>query len=348
MRRTSAGLLPLLLTVCASRPLPAQAPPAASGWTSQSGSSPVAGEPDGTRSPPRIAQYPLENDPYEQPPGSAGTSPWGNPGLTQAPQSPWAAPEEPAWIARDWTQVQGGFIQDSAEGLGWGDVILTSTISFPRAPAVWLGPQFGMHFLGSTEIPNIPPELYDATLEVAFGLPLNDVWTISGAISPGIFSDFSGAGGDEFRIPCRALVFYKWNEVLTLAGGFMYLDRADITALPLVGLSYIPSDTFRAELWFPRPKFSWRYSKRGDIQRWVYLVGELGGGSWAIERDDGQPDTLSYRDYRALAGVEQKCPDGIGWFMEGGLVFGRRVEFDRLGDDYSLQNSATIQLGLRF
>jgi hypothetical protein len=322
-----------------------------SGLESDDGAAAESGQGPANSLPPRVAQYPLENDPYEAPPNTRGTNPYG---ATQMPSPQTSSPTwtaEPAvepWLKWDNTQINGTYIHGTTDRVGWGDVVAKGTITFPSAPWIWFGPQVGTHFLASSQVADIPDQLYDLSFEVTTGLPLNDTWTISANLSPGIFSDFSGAGGDEFRLPGRIFAFYKWSEALTLGAGYLYLDRPDITGLPLVGLSYIPSDEFRAELWFPRPKVSKRYYKVGNVERWIYGVGEFGGGSWAIELDNGQADSFAYRDYRLMFGVEQKCPEGFGWFVEGGVVFGRRITFDESNREEDLNKTTAMQVGFRF
>lgn len=298
----------------------------------------------------RIAQYPLENDPYEGPPVGAQAPAYSDTRGAPASSSPYLStePEEEPWIDWESTQISAAYLHDTANGLGWSDVVGKSTIKFPHAPFVWVSPQAGAHFISNSGRPNVPSSVYDVSLEVVFGLPLSEKWIVQGGISPGIFSDFQGAGGDEFRLPFRGLMFYKWSETLTIGGGFLYLDRPDVNTLPLVGLSYIPSDDFRVEIWFPRAKISKRYWAIENVERWVYAAAEFGGGSWAIQRDSGLSDNFAYRDYRMLFGVEQKCPGGLGWFVEGGLIFGRQMTFARTDTETSLDSTAAMQAGMRF
>lgn len=324
-----------LLAAAAAEGL-AQDPPAAAGSTPP-------------REPTRVAQYPLENDPYEGPP-QGPLAPSYNTGDSPQQSSPrvLATPQEEPWIVWESTSLSGTFLQETSEGLGWGDVVGKSTIKFPQAPFVWISPQIGAHYLSDTGQPNVPSHVYDASLEIAGGMPLGEKWIFQGGISPGLFSDFEGAGGDVFRLPFRVMMFYKWSEILTIGGGVLYLDRPDVNALPLIGLSYIPDDEFRAELWFPRPKVSWRYQKDGDVERWVYVLGEFGGGSWAIRDDNGLSDNFAYRDLRLMVGVEQKNPQGLGWFMEGGYIFNRQITFERTNQETDLDSTAGVQAGIRF
>lgn len=295
--------------------------------------------------PPRVAQYPLEDDPYERPPQSPTQTPRYT--APNAAASLAAAEEEPGWLSWDETRFTGTYIHDSPDGLGMIDVVATAKIK-TGLPGVSIGPQFGAHFLGSGGLPDVPEHLYDASVELTAGLPLGDDWILAGAVSPGVFSDFAGNSGDSFRLPLRLMAFYTWSDTLTLGGGLLYLDRKDVSLLPLVGLSYKPNDHFNADLWFPRPKVSWRYLHRPDLERWVYIVGEFGGGSWGIQRDDGVANVFSYRDYRAMVGVEQRQESGFNWFGEAGLIFNRSYEFDRANFEQELDNTVAMQFGVRF
>jgi hypothetical protein len=355
MPHPTASALPALCAVLTAAAAAAQAPPPAGHSTSSNSPKPVqllSAEPDGDDAadqrpagPPRIAQYPLENDPYERPPE------FRRPPVVNPPQRTPAAPlpmdEEPAWLSLDELRLNAAYLHDSPEGLGIVDVVTGAKIS-TGLPGVTLGPQFGVHFLGSSGLPDVPEHLYDLSFEMTAGMPLGEDWIVMAAVSPGVFTDFSGGAGDTFRIPVRLLAFYKWSDALTVAGGVLYLDRKDVSLLPAVGLSYKPNDHFHVELWFPRPKISWRYLKRPAFERWVYVVGEFGGGSWGVERDDGRPDTFSYRDYRAMVGVEQRAENGLSWYSEAGLIFNRSYELDQANTSVDLDNTAGMQFGIRF
>jgi hypothetical protein len=300
--------------------------------------------------PPRIAQYPLENDPYERPPKFPSDQP------SATPQSPYYAPpstpqlaieEETGWISFDQLRLNAGVLHDSPDGLGITDLVATGIFK-TSIPGVTISPQFGSHWFGSTSINNIPDQTYDLTVELTAGLPLGEDWILAGGISPGVFTDFQASGAELFRFPFRILAFYKYSDTLKLGAGVLYLDRPDVNILPLVGLSYIPNDHFNAELWFPRPKVSWRYLKQADLERWVYVVGEFGGGAWAIQRDDGTNDQFAYRDYRMMVGFEQRVEEGFNWFAEGGLIFGRQVSFNRFDEEIDLDKTVGLQFGLKY
>jgi len=61
----------------------------------------------------------------------------------------------------------------------------------------------------------------------------------------------------------------------------------------------------------------------------------LGGGTWAVERQDGSQDLLTIRDFRVLVGYERNVKPGVSGKLEAGFVFGRKIEFN--GDAANLR-----------
>ncbi|MGA2032630.1 MAG: hypothetical protein ABSG68_10260 [Thermoguttaceae bacterium] len=84
-----------------------------------------------------------------------------------------------------------------------------------------------------------------------------------------------------------------------------------------------------------------------EVQDWLYLAGELGGGTWAIRRA-GDDDVFSYRDYRVLLGVEHKVLHAISSRLEVGYVFGRRISFDSGAPDFTPHDAVVLRGGLTY
>ena len=74
------------------------------------------------------------------------------------------------------------------------------------------------------------------------------------------------------------------------------------------------------------------------------MSGELGGGSWAIERSTGADDVASYRDLRLITGIEVKFNDKSSWRVEGGYVFGRELEYVSKIGNYKPRDTAYPRL----
>lgn len=118
--------------------------------------------------------------------------------------------------------------------------------------------------------------------------------------------------------------------------GVEVLDRDDISVLPVGGFVLRPNDRFIFELVFPRPRIQARITPSHT----AYVAGELGGGTWAVERGDGD-DNATYRDLRLFVGLMDFSGDSA---LELGWAFDRSLEF-RSGDGNSTFEDAVI---LRF
>ncbi len=142
---------------------------------------------------------------------------------------------------------------------------------------------------------------------------------------------------------------YDWSEHWKVLVGVVYLNRAGYTVIPAAGLLYA-DDSLKVELVFPRPRIAWRIDGDCDVcdQRWLYVMGELGGNIWAIRQEDGTPDTLAYSDYRLLLGYEHKVIGGLSRYVEIGYVFGREVEFGNFADDIPVNDSLLLRAGVGF
>lgn len=288
-------------------------------------------------SPIEQAQYPLTEPLPDRAPDEPAI-------LTPAPI---ACDEEPAFARMGDAYVELTSLLGSGDTLGITSLVVKPVVELPRFPAVSIRPIFGLHALAGPTSTDLPGEVYDISLETRVYLPVGDRWLTEWAIAPGIYTDFRSTK-DSLRIVGRGLGYYKWSETLRLAVGLAYLDRQDIALLPLGGVIWTPNDDWRYELMIPRPRIAHRFWSEGQRQRWVYLAGEFGGGSWAIERADGSPDIATYRDYRLLAGLEFKRDAGTAWLLEAGYAFGRQLEYQsNLGND-DPDPTAVVRAALTF
>jgi hypothetical protein len=294
-------------------------------------------------------QYPLDDEPYADveryfpPPSSSPPTPW---------SEPLPSPQEAAlsWVtikqvAGEATWVLGG---DQSDSLGIATFEARAKFEFPRAPMLTIAPRAGWHLLSGPQITDLPSQLYDASLETIVSLPVGKKVFVQGAISPSIFTDGDNTTSDALRFPGRLLVFVNWTERLTLSSGVVYLDRENVSFLPSAGLIYRPSDDVKFELLIPRPRIAWRYWTDGTDGRWVYVVGELGGGSWAIRRASGLNDVATYTDYRLMLGWEHTSPDGLGLRLEGGYVFGRELEYVSNLGNTDLPGTGVVRIALTY
>ncbi len=277
-------------------------------------------------------QYPLMDetaDDLNKLDGRTATTP-GRPRFT-APivTSPVPSPTAPS----DSLGLQAQFLGDATHVIGSGNSLGITTLTAravletPRLPGVSLRPLFGWHFLNGPRRTDLPGQLYDASVEARMYWPFGERLIGEFAIAPGVYSDFNNTSGDALRIVGRAVGYYRWSPDVRLAAGATYLDRQDVRALPIAGVIWTPTPDDQFTLLFPQPRIAHRYRKDADHERWVYLSGEFGGGSWAIQRASGRDDVVSYRDWRLITGIEFKYANKTSWRIEGGYVFSRELEY---------------------
>lgn len=214
---------------------------------------------------------------------------------------------------------------------------------------------FGARWLNGPNSPDLPPYLFNILINVGATIQISDRFAIDAVISPGWYTDFSNKGIEAFRLPWHFVTFTKANDDWQWVLGITDLSRRDIRLLPVAGFIYAPgSGDVQLDLVFPKPKAAWRAFRRDEYKHgnfkiskhegWVYLAGELGGGSWAISRSDRAYDVVTYRDYRLIAGLESREKNGHASRIEVGWIFGRAVEYMSNNGNYNPPDSLMIRV----
>lgn len=253
-----------------------------------------------------------------------------------------------SWMVCKKTIGTATWIAPRSDSLGITSLEARGSIEFPNFQALWFVSRVAGHWLNGPTVTDMPGQLYDLSLETVGALPIGERWFVQAAIAPSLFTDSRNTGSSAFRLPGRVLAFWKYSDTLTFTGGVLYLDRDDVKAIPSAGLLWNPNEDWKFELAAPRPRIAWRFSHDDRSARWVYLVGEFGGGTWAIRRASGLDDVATLSDYRMMLGVERKWTDGRNWLVEAGYVFSRRLEYTSHLGDTDLPSTALVRLGLTF
>jgi hypothetical protein len=136
-------------------------------------------------------------------------------------------------------------------------------------------------------------------------------------------SDFEGSARPGILFPSHAVGFLRIEPELDLVLGVDYLDRGDVKILPVGGAIWTPRPELRFEIVFPRPRAVFQVTDRYAC----YLSGELGGGTWAIERPVIGSDLATYHDLRLCIGLEYQEDDKRRSAFEIGYLFDRRIEY---------------------
>jgi hypothetical protein len=202
-----------------------------------------------------------------------------------------------------------------------------------------LGVGLEFHFLSGPVRTDMPPRVYDFSVAYQARDRLG-VFSYDVAVSVMASSDFEGSSREGIRFPSHAVGFVSLFPATELVFGVDYLDRGDYKLLPVAGLIVLPNPDVRLEIVFPRPRMVFRLT---DEYR-LYLSGELGGGTWAIERVGGADDLATYRDLRLRFGLECVDKEGQRTALEIGYLFDRRLEYSSGNGDYCPADTATFRL----
>lgn len=292
-------------------------------------------------------QYPLSKDSEDLLPREESLAPSDEMSTSDDPLFSDNDGESP-WIVWKKTIGTATWIAPSFDGLGITSLEARGSIEFPKFQALWFVPRFAGHALNGPTMTDLPAQLYDFSFETVGVLPIGERWFVQAAIAPSFFTDSHNTGRKAFRLPGRVLAFWKYSDTLTFTAGVLYLDRDDVKAIPSVGVLWNPNEDWKFELAAPRPRIARRFSHDDCSAHWAYLVGEFGGGTWAIRRASGLNDVTTLSDYRLLVGYERKWTSGRNWLIEGGYVFSRRLKYTSQLGDTDLPSTALIRLGVTF
>ncbi len=200
-----------------------------------------------------------------------------------------------------------------------------------------VGYQF--HFLSGPIVTDMPARVYDFSAAYQHrdqvGVLGYDV-----AVSVMASSDFEGSCREGIRFPGHAVGFLSVGPKTDLVFGVDYVDRGDIKLLPVGGLITTPHPDVRLELVFPRPRAVIELLGRCRL----YIGGELGGGTWAIERATLDEDLATYRDLRLSVGLEYFEDSRPRMAIEVGYLFDRRLEYTSGNGDFRPNDTTMVRL----
>ncbi len=221
-----------------------------------------------------------------------------------------------------------------------------------RSAPILATPGFAVHFFDGPRDLDVPPRLYDSYVQFIWRYLLTERLGMILGVTPGFYSDHVQGGDDALRISGLGVGMWSVTPTTKLMAGVAYLDRDDLKVLPAGGIFWEPHPDFVVELAVPRPKIARRVYWFGEWseekQDWLYVAGELGGGTWAVRRIDDEGDLLTYRDFRVALGLERRVLWGLDSHAEVGYVFGRKLSYARGGEQLRSAGTVMLRAGLVF
>jgi hypothetical protein len=219
------------------------------------------------------------------------------------------------------------------------------------ATTITVTPAFSVVRLTGPEELALPGELYRTGATLGWTRRANDQVSYRVGLSPSVASDFA-TSDHAFRMMGHALFAYQWSPSVQYLVGAAYLARNDIGLLPMAGILWTPRDDLRVELTAPRPRIARQIhagTTDGVVSNdWMYVAGELGGGTWGVERTPSITDELTVRDFRLVFGYESNVPQRVNVRAEMGYVFGRKFEYASDGYEYEPAQSLLMRAGFSF
>jgi hypothetical protein len=244
-------------------------------------------------------------------------------------------------------------LRGNGDSLGMDDVDLYAMFGLPaptRQSPLLLTPGFGLHTLEGPTAPDLPARLYDAYFECFWMPRISPTLTLHAMITPGVYGDFERSE-QVFRLTGYGAAQWQWQPRLKLLLGAAYFDRRDYNILPVGGLLWTPRDDVKLDLVFPRPRLAYRFASEGPeanrVESWLYISGELGGGTWGYRRSDGQSDQVTYGDLRLILGLQHQVIGGLDWRTEIGYVFSRKLQFADQ-PDVELDDTMMLRAGVTY
>jgi hypothetical protein len=206
-----------------------------------------------------------------------------------------------------------------------------------------IGAGAAFQFLSGPDQTDMPPRVYDFSLAYQIRQRLGPLaFDVCAAVLAA--SDFKGSARAGILFPSHAVGYLSVRPAIDVVFGVDFLDRGDIKLLPVAGLIWKPNPEMRFELVFPRPRAVFQLT---DEYR-LYLSGELGGGTWAIERVALGDDLATYRDLRVCIGLEHIEKDGQWSAFEIGYLFERRLDYSSGIGDMRLDDAMLFRLVTTF
>ncbi len=242
------------------------------------------------------------------------------------------------WLGYNSTQSDSTWLVGKGDDFGIYSIESFPALGLGKDSSLMLG--VGIHFLNGPVVTDMPPRLYDFQAAYQWRKTVTPSLILDTRVGIGAFSDFEGSARKGIRFPGHAVAYYQWDEWLVSLLGVEVLDRDDISVLPVFGMVWRPREDIVAELVYPRPRLQLRMGQK----RALYIGGELGGGTWAIERVDGLDDNATYRDLRLMVGMQEFGKKNRGESaMEFGCAFARTLEYRSGIGNYNPEDAFIIR-----
>ena len=288
-------------------------------------------------------------------------------------QSPQTGPStQSAWPNQVWARLRNDWAPrllehprfrhtyihgDDGDDLQINESEVATTLTFPNflwtTQPIRISPGFVAHFWDGPDTgvtgADLPSKAYSSYFAFDFASAWDRTAGVELNLTLGVYTDFDHTTSDSIRLTGLGLGWVRLNNYATVKMGIEYLDRLDVKLLPAIGVFLMPTNDLKVDVYFPRPKIAHRIPNYRNLEMWVYLGGEYGGGSWTIRRMGGMGDQVDINDIRIFSGIEWLGLRGVTGFAEIGYVFDREILYasDPL-TKFRLSDAFMVRAGISF
>lgn len=175
-------------------------------------------------------------------------------------------------------------------------------------------------------------------------------WNWQIGITPQLNADFHRAlDHNAYMLDGRFVLFYQAAPELRLAAGLAYWNRVRGIIIPYGGVLWSPNDRWEFRVFFPQTRISRYYGNVNGTDVWNYASIGWNVNAWQVTiQDETAAKTRMQMSYaELLAGVS--AASGL-WtaFLEGGLIFDRRVLFRSYAPPFTINSNLMVRIGVLY
>lgn len=187
-----------------------------------------------------------------------------------------------------------------------------------------LGAGYGLKHVDASSAVSLPQDLHGLFVETGVRYSFNDKSFASINLYPGFYSDFKDLGADDVRMPVLALGGYRFDNGVSVIGGFIYRFGYHANRyIPALGFSYQPDQYWRFDLIAPRPAITYFASR----QLQLFVAGDFASDEYELKDRSLGAKAIKYSDYKAMGGFAYLPAPAVKISTSVGYAFERKFAF---------------------
>ena len=171
-------------------------------------------------------------------------------------------------------------------------------------------------------------------------------YTASFGITPSINTDFNrNMTSNAFQLDGRGIIWWQLDPCWSLGLGAMYWDRVDNRVLPYGGLVY-RDDFWEWRITYPEGEVRLFLGNEPMWSKWLYFRSRYNIEAYEGVTNGSVQGEFEIEDWQLTLGFQMDA-GYYRWFLEGGLVLDREIDYD-LAPRVSLDTSYIARVGIRY